>query len=291
MRAPLILAAVVLCVMAGRPARAEMLPEAASSVVPTAPLGDPPGAEQLPRWQRHAEAGHVCAQAALGYLQAQGIGMPAAPGAGRDAIALAGARGCRRAHYLLVRLDETGPRAEQRDRARAALHAGAAAGDGHALNHLGTVHEIAGDAARARTFYRDAHAAGNRAAPQNLARLRRLAELRPDEREPLDALERRARAGDAEAQYRVARRIHRGEGASIDYVAAWRWYRESARQGFKPAHEMMTFVLAQPTAKDGKITARWFANLALVDAPSDPLLKQRGLRQPVVDEDLFYAMR
>lgn len=289
MRAPLILAALALGLLAGGPASAEL--GGASLNFSTATLGDPPSPQRLPQLQRSADSGNVCAHAALGYFQALGIGMPAEPGAGRDAIAHAGERGCKRANYLLARLDETQPGAAQRDRARAALLAGTAAGDGHAMNHLATLVETDGDPARARSLYREAQAAGNRAASQNLLRLRRLADMRPDEREPFEALERRARDGDAQAQYRIARRIHRGEGTLIDYVAAWRWYRESARRGFQPAHEMMALVLAQPSAKDGKITPKWFASLAFIDAPSDPLLRQRGLRQPIVDEDPFYDMR
>ena len=253
-------------------------------------LGDPPGPERLPRLRQQADAGNLCAQAALGYLQALGIAMPATPGAGRAVVADAAARGCKRAHYLIARLEESGPTAEHRERARSALLAGAGAGDGQALNHLGTLVEIGGDTVRARSLYREAQSAGNRAATQNLLRLRRLEEMGP-EREPFEELERRARAGDAQAQYRVARRIHRGEGRAVDYVAAWHWYRESARQGFKPAHEMIALVLAQPSAKNGKITAKWFASLAFVDVASDPMQRQRGLRQPVVDEDPFYDMR
>lgn len=264
--------------------------EARGQLVSTAALGEPRGPPSLPRLRQSADRGEACERAASGYLLAQGIGMPAEPGAGRAALTDAGARGCRRANYLLARLDEAQPSAPHRERVFAALQAGAAAGDGHALNHLGTLAEIDGDPARARALYAQAQAAGNRAAVQNLLRLRRLSELGP-EREPFDLLERRARAGDAQAQYRVARRIHRGDGASIDFVAAWHWYKESARQGFKPALEMMALLLAAPSAKEGRISARWWASLALLDVPSDPLLRQRGLRQPIVDEDLFYGMR
>lgn len=253
-------------------------------------LGEAPGPALVPALQRQASAGDACAKAALGFLQAAGIGMLRSPQQGRAEIASAIERGCARAHYLSARLDEAIPSARRRARARAGLETGAALGDGHALNHLGTLIEIEGDRDRARPLYRRAQAAGNRAAAHNLARLDRL-EATTTGREPIDVLRKRAESGDAEAQYRLARRIHRGESALIDYVSAWRWYRESARQGFQPAHEMMALVLSQPTAKDGKISPKWFAQLALVDVPSDPLLRQRGLRQPVVDVDPFYDMR
>lgn len=263
----------------------------ADGVFPPGPaLGDAPGAALVPRLQRQAAAGDVCAPAALGYLQALGIGMLRSLEQGRAAIARAGERGCARAHYLGARVDETIPSPQQRERVRAALEAGAALGDGHALNHLGTLLEIDGEREQARGYYREGQAAGNRAASHNLARLDRL-DASTSEREPIDALRKRAESGDAQAQYRLARRIHRGQETLIDYVSAWRWYRESARQGFKPAQEMMALVLSQPSAKDGKITPKWFAQLALVDVPSDPLHRQRGVRQPVVDVDPFYDMR
>jgi len=53
----------------------------------------------------------------------------------------------------------------------------------------------------------------------------------------------------------------------------------------------MALVLAQPRAPGEPVTAVWLANLARFDVQSDPLLRQRGLRQPVVDEDPFYDMR
>lgn len=175
-------------------------------------------------------------------------------------------------------------------RVRAALEAGAALGDGHARNHLGTLLEIDHDTKAAAELYRQARSVGNRAAAQNLQRLRRL-EARRDQDESIAGLERRAKEGDAEAQYRAARRFHRGLGAPIDYTAAWHWYEASARQGFKPAQDMMRLLLAQPRAPGEPITAVWLARLAPFDVQSDPLMRQRGLRQPVVDEDPFYGMR
>lgn len=256
----------------------------------TLPLGAAPAPMLLPQMRQQAEAGERCARAAVGYLLASGIGTPAAPEEGRAELVAAARAGCARAHYLLALLDEGAATPEQRERAWAALRAGAARGDGHALNHLGTLHEIERELAEARALYRRALAAGNRAAGLNLARLQRLEAL-PPEREPIAALERRARAGDGEAQYRLARRIHRGDGALIDCVAAWRWYGESARRGFEAAREMMALLLAQPRRKDGRVTDIWFAKLSLIDVPSDPLLRQRGLRQPIADEDPFYDMR
>lgn len=251
-------------------------------------LGEAPGPRIVPALRARADAGEACAGAALGYLQAEGVGMMRNAAEGRGAIEGAIGSGCARAHYLLALLLDTPARA---DAMRKELEAGAAEGDGHALNRLGTLAEVDGERNRARDLYRRARAAGNRAAVQNLLRLDRFAAT-AGAKEPVARLRERAKAGDAEAQYRLARRIHRGEAGPIDYVQAWQLYRQSARSGFEPAKEMMTLVLAQPGAKSsGKITAKWWARLALVDVPSDPLLRERGLRQPVVDVDPFYGMR
>lgn len=268
---------------------------------PVADLGHAPTADLLPTLRRRARAGEACADAALGYLRALGIGMPVEPRDGRADVEAAADRGCARAHYLLARLDEKVPAAlrQQREglapsdvaeRVRAELEKGAARNDGHALNHLGTLREIDHDPAGAATRYRQARALGNRAALQNLRRLERLSAVKTAS-EPLADLERRARAGDAEAQYRLARRLHRGQGAPIDYAGAWRWYQESAHRRFKPAEDMMTMVLAQPRIPGEPVTATWLARLAPFDVPSDPVMRQRGLRQPVIDEDPFYDMR
>ena len=289
------------------------LPRAADSIGVPAPavtvapaqdlpavLGKPPTAEMLPGLRKRALAGEVCAQAALGYLRALGIGMAVEPRDGRAEVERAAEQGCARAHYLLARLDEKVPMAlrAQREglsisdaarRLRAALERGAALGDGHARNHLATLLEIDHDVKAATELYRQAQADGNRAATQNLLRLRRL-EAQHDVDEPIAALERRARSGDAEAQYRLARRLHRGQGVLVDYAAAWHWYQAAARQKFKPAEDMMALVLAQPRAPGEPVTATWWTRLAPFDVQSDPLMRQRGLRQPVVDEDPFYDM-
>jgi TPR repeat protein len=237
-----------------------------------------------------AAAGHACALAAASYLRGAGLGAERDPVAARDGLRTAQAAGCPRAYYLQATLEEQSPRPERRQLARELLEAGAALDDGHALNLAGVHGEIDGDRQTAEALYRRALAAGNRAARVNLQRLDRYFSRR-ERRETLESLRARVAAREPPAQFALAQRYHRGDGVSVDYVAAIGLYRLAAEARYPPAVEMLNLILSRADPRrPGGIEPAWMQRLAHIELATDERGKSRGVLQPVIDDDPFYGM-
>ena len=231
-----------------------------------------------------AEAGHACAAGARGLMLARGWGVPRDAGAARERLQESADGGCARAPYWAWLVSRTGSRPAARD----PLNAGAALGDGHALNALGALEEADGQRDDARALYQRAAAMGNLTALQNLARLQRHAS-RHGERADLAELVRQADQGDAQAMYLLARRLHEGDGVAVNAVEALRRYQRAAQLGHAAAREMVDLIHARIDPR-GVLRPATLAELSRVELRSDELNKTRGLTQPLEDDDPFAGL-
>jgi TPR repeat protein len=245
-------------------------------------------AQALGLLQTAAQAGHACATGAWGLMLARGWGASRDLPEARELLGRAAQAGCRRAHYWSWLADESSPRPQTREQARARLVQGAELADGHALNALGTVREADGERDAARALYARSAQAGNATARVNLARLARYFS-KTSEKPSMESLLRRANSGEAQAQYLLARRYHQGDSVAVNYVQAMKWYQEAAQKGNAAAREMLTLVQAR-AGSQMQVVAFAFADLAQVDVSSDEINKQRGLSQPVEDTDPFAGL-
>lgn len=244
--------------------------------------------EAATHFQLAAQAGHVCALGAWGLMRVRGWGTLRSPAQGREQLLEAAQSGCARAWYWAWLAEGSFARPEVHARTEAGLALGAADGDGHALNALGSVREVAGERELARQLYEQARAAGNTTAQHNLARLARLA-ARDAQRPTHAMLDAQAERGDASAQYGLARRFHQGDGVAVNYVQALAWYQKAALQGHIAARNMLALVQARMgSAQPGDLTA--LAELAGLELTSDELNKPRGVAQPIEDEDPFAGL-
>ena len=82
-------------------------------------------------------------------------------------------------------------------------------------------------------------------------------------KEPL-TLEQKAAAGDAKAQYDLARMYELGEGVPKDDKEAMKWYRKAAEQGVaKAQHNLgLKYELGEGVPKDDKEAMKWFRKAA-----------------------------
>lgn len=231
-----------------------------------------------------AQSGHACATGALGLMMVRGWGIGRDLLQARELLERSALAGCRRAYYWSWLADELAARPQTRERALLQLMKGADAGDGHALNALAVVREIDGQRGDARMLYARAASAGNTTARTNLARLARYFS-KSSEKPGVALLTRRADAGDAQAQYQLARRFHQGDGISANYVQALKWYQRAADKGNPAAREMLTLIQAR--LGNGDAPDKAFSDLAMVDLKTDELNLQRGITQPVEDIDPF----
>lgn len=230
-----------------------------------------------------ADAGHPCAIGAWGLMLGRGWGVPRDTFAARERTQESADRGCLRAPYWAALVLGASARPAALQAAREQLTVGAALGDGHALNALGALHETDGLRDDARLLYQRAAALGNLTATHNLARLQRHVS-RGAERPELAELVRRADAGDAQAGYLLARRLHAGDGVAINAAEALQRYQRAAQLGHAAAREMLDLIHARIGPR-GRLQVTAVAELARVELRSDELNKTRGLTQPLEDED------
>jgi uncharacterized protein len=231
-----------------------------------------------------AQAGHACATGAWGLMLVRGWGVSRDLPQARDLLERGAQAGCKRAYYWSWLADELVARPQTRERALARLMQGADLADGHALNALAVVREIDGQRDEARKLYLRAANAGNATARTNLARLARYF-AQSSEKPSLTSLSQRAEAGEPQAQYMLARRLHQGDGTSVNYVQALKWYQQSAQKGYPAAREMLA--LLQARLANGAPEAKVLADLSMVEVNSDELNKKRGVTQPIEDTDPF----
>ena len=235
-----------------------------------------------------AEAGHACAAGARGLMLARGWGVPRDVVAARERVHESAAGGCVRAPYWAWLVSRDSGRPTAPSTTRDPLNAGAALGDGHALNALGALEEAEGQRDDARALYQRAAALGNLTAVQNLARLQRHAS-RHGERAELAELVRQADQGDAQAMYLLARRLHEGDGVAVNAVEALRRYQRAAQLGHAAAREMVDLIHARIGPR-GVLRPATLAELSRVELRSDELNKTRGLTQPLEDDDPFAGL-
>lgn len=231
-----------------------------------------------------AQAGHACATGAWGLMLVRGWGVARDLPQARELLERSAQAGCKRAYYWSWLADELAARPLTRERALARLMQGTDSGDGHALNALAVVREIDGQRDEARKLYLRAANAGNATARTNLARLARYFS-QSTEKPSLASLSQRAEAGESQAQYLLARRFHQGDGVSINYVQALKWYQQSAQKGYPASREMLTLVQAR--LGNGAPPAKALGDLSMVDLTSDEVNKKRGVTQPIEDTDPF----
>ncbi|HEY4582870.1 MAG TPA: hypothetical protein VIG88_08405, partial [Lysobacter sp.] len=143
----------------------------------------------------------------------------------------------------------------------AALRESAAArGDAVAQNAMGVHYQREGDRTTAAMWYRRAIDGGSAAARLNLAALERA----EDDRQAAQGLQAAAAKGDAGALFTLARRYHRGDGATVDYARALRYYRAAAAKGHAGARRMLGLIQSRPAA-DGGLDVAWMRQLAAID--------------------------
>lgn len=237
--------------------------------------------------QTAANAGHACATGAWGLMLVRGWGVVRDLPQARELLEKSAQAGCKRAHYWSWLADEASARPQSRERALGQLVRGTDLGDGHALNALGVVREINAQRDDARALYVRAASAGNATARTNLARLARYFS-QSTEKPSLAALTQRAKAGQAQAQYLLARRFHQGDGVAVNYVQALSWYQQAAQKGNPAAREMLALVQAR--LDNATSPAVVLAGLSMIDINSDELNKKRGVMQPIEDTDPFAGL-
>jgi tetratricopeptide (TPR) repeat protein len=110
----------------------------------------------------------------------------------------------------------------------------------------------------------------------------------------LESLTEAAEEGDAESQFVLAQRYHEGEGVAADPEAAFRWYSESADQGFPPAIMFVGYCYANAVGVDEDYTkaAEHFREAADAGFPfAMGLLAQCYATGQGVAEDMDEAMK
>lgn len=231
-----------------------------------------------------AEAGDLRAAAALGYLQAMGLGVPRDAVRGRQQLVAASAAGLARADYLLSLIEHNDRRPGAAQREATYRESAARRGDALAQNAMGVHYQRQGDRATAELWYRRAAEAGSVSAKQNLAALTTPATT-ADASTPT-----RPDADGAEALYAQARRYHRGEDVAVDYGQALRFYRAAAARGSEPARQMLGLIQSRP-GTSGAVDPLWMRQLASAsvgDARSNVVTRvsEAPVRAPRLDDPL-----
>ncbi len=224
------------------------------------PAGTTPRYSEAFRWfARAAASGEPRAYLALGHLYAEGLGTSRNTGLARDYLERALDAGLPRAYLLLASALQGLPPSKRRDDPQQLLTLGLQANDGPSGNALGMLFEAKGAFNEAERAYRDAERLGSKAATQNIVRLGLLRDKLS--RNSLARLNDRARLGDADAQYELAVRFHRGEGIPVNYGDAIRYYERSAAAGNPAAKRMLLLITSRPSAT-GTLNVAWMQELA-----------------------------
>ena len=232
-----------------------------------------PGALVIAARQFELASATEAGRLAYAYLLGSGLGLERDERRARELLTRLGGPFRARGWYVLGLLDERSPVPRRNARAREWFKCAARAGDGLALNHLGTLAERAGDAREAARRY---DAAARRGVPEAVRNQQRLRETKREEtgREDIDGLRVRALAGEVQSMVSLARAFHRGRGVPADYTEALRWYREAALRGHPEARRMLDLSLANPRDV-ASIDPPWLSFLAGVG------IDRRGRTSPI----------
>lgn len=213
------------------------------------------------------------ATALLAVAAANGWGQPRDTAKARSLLQGLQEQGYARAYCLQAELDARLPGGAQQRRVRALLAEGAQLGDAACLNAHAATLEQEGYAEAARAAYEQAAAKGHAAASVNLARLKAQADEATQRRNEsaaqfpaLASLLQSAERGDAQAQFDLARRFHRGVQAPHDLAAAFYWYSQAA-QHLSAAREVFSLIVAQsPGLAQGELDVQTLQSLSRLPA-------------------------
>lgn len=224
------------------------------------------------------------ALAAMAVMLANGTGVPRDIGHARDLLNMLERVGFGRAYCMQAEIDARLPGGAQSSRNKRLIAEGAASGDAYCQNLLGVRLELDGDYRGAHDAYAAAAAQGSITASRNLARL---AQRASGQQSSLLELQQRAEAGNPQAQFDLARRLHRGVGVPRDFAAALKWYREAAAQ-LPQAREVLQVILAENGSADRLDPAvmQRLANLPAVADVAMPVV----MRSPLRDADALAGL-
>lgn len=215
---------------------------------------------------------------AMAVMQANGWGVPRDLAHARGMLQALEQVGFGRAYCVQAELDARLPGGAQLRRNKALIAEGARLGDAYCQNMLGATLELDGDFDAAQQAYEAAAAQASATAQRNLARL---AQRSQGQQNSLLELQERAEAGNPQAQFDLARRLHRGIGVPRDYAAALKWYGEAAKQ-LPQAREVLQVILQQnadPNHLDPLVMQR-LSNLPVVADVAMPVMVRSPLRDP-----------
>lgn len=136
-----------------------------------------------------------------------------------------------------------------------------AAGNVHAMIDLGILFAQSHDMRRSLTLFENA-AAQSEVASQNAnwVRQRILMERRASSVRPTN----KVTPSQADALFKMARKYHRGDGVSVNYVEAIRLYRQADAAGSPAARRMLSLIYARTTL-DGSLDPVWMRQLSDMD--------------------------
>jgi TPR repeat protein len=180
-------------------------------------------------------------------------------------------QGFARAYCLQAEWDARLPGGAQQRSVRALQAQGAEQGDAVCLNAHAAALEEEGHVEAARAAYTKAAEQGHANAAANLARVNDLmeqAKLRRDQTllPTLSKLQTQAEQGNAQAQYDLARRLHRGAQAPKDLAQAFYWYSQAARS-MPQAREVFGLIVAHsPALQYGEIDVTALQTLSQLPA-------------------------
>jgi TPR repeat protein len=234
--------------------------------------------------QQAAAQADARALAALAAAQANGWGMPRDVGRAREQLLALQRIGFGRAFCMQAELDGRLPGGQELARNKALIAEGARRGDAYCQNLLGATLELDGDVEAAREAYGAAAAQGSDTAARNLARL---AARSSGQRNSIVELTQQAEAGNPQAQFDLARRLHRGVGLPRDYAGALHWYREASYQ-LPQAREVLQLILqanGSADSLDPEVMQR-LSNLPVIASVALPPLR----RGPERDADALAGL-
>ncbi len=160
---------------------------------------------------------------------------------------------------------------------------GAAMGDPLATHRLATVRERARAYEEANSLYAKSHADGLLIADVNTRRLER-AEAEMMSEFALNQVKRRARQGDVNALFDLARANHRGWHMPVNINSALLFYQRAARRGHQQAAQIAQLMLLN-REHNQRLDYAWIARLAWLEPSSRSREWQPSpARQSIVQE-------
>jgi TPR repeat protein len=216
-----------------------------------------------------AARGDVRGRIASAWMLAEGLGVPRDTQRGKEQLDQLARQGHARAAYLRILVEEAHPEGRDRqERRMQRLQEAAALGDALAQNLLGIEFEKLGQTGTARLWYAEAARGGSRAAADNIDRMdAKVARKRA--KPPVRVLAVEAERGDRVASFELAQRYHRGDGVSVNYAEAVRWYQAAAAREYGPARQMLALIYSDPSAAQQGFDSAWMRRLAQVTLAPD----------------------